>query len=67
MSGVWWDVLQGIVYLGAVIFLLLVLLPKLIDAMVIEHDDCPDYGWLKTSASDWYPGADIGNGGQDDR
>jgi len=45
----------------------LVLLPKLIDAMVIEHDDCPDYGWLKTSASDWYPGADIGNGGQDDR
>lgn len=59
---IWEQIACGLAYLIVVGALLLVLLPKLIEALTWDTD-FPEYG--KWTSSDWYIGADI-SGGRDD-
>lgn len=52
---IWRQIAEGAAYLVVIVALLLVLLPKLIEALTWEGD-LPDYG---KGNSDWFIGADI--------
>ena len=55
MSPLMWGILQGGTYLAVIVFLLLVLLPRLIDAMTWDGD-FPEHGrWF---SDEYYGGSD---------